>query len=217
MFIGHYAIGLGAKKFAPGPSLGTYFIAAELPDLLWPLLCLAGVEHVKIDPGNTAFTPLAFTDYPISHSLLTNICWATAAALLYRLIRRDRYGAVMIWLVVLSHWVLDAATHRPDLPLFPGGTSLVGLGLWNSVAWTMVIETILFATGVLLYVLSTKPRDGVGSGGLWALVIILVLIYMLNAVGSPPPSPEIVSWMALGMWLFILLGYWIDNHRERRT
>lgn len=34
--------------------------ALLLLDLIWPLLLLAGLERVEIDPGNTAFTALAF-------------------------------------------------------------------------------------------------------------------------------------------------------------
>jgi hypothetical protein len=35
-------------------------------------------------------------------------------------------------LLVVSHWPLDAVVHRPDLPLAPGESALIGLGLWNS-------------------------------------------------------------------------------------
>ena len=60
MFIGHYAVALAAKKAAPRTSLGTLFVAAQFADLLWPALLLLGLEHVRIDPGNTAVTPLDF-------------------------------------------------------------------------------------------------------------------------------------------------------------
>jgi len=36
MFIGHYAVGFGAKRFAPRVSLGTLLLAAQFIDLLWP-------------------------------------------------------------------------------------------------------------------------------------------------------------------------------------
>ena len=78
MFIGHYAVALAAKKAAPKTSFGTLFLAAQFIDLLWPLLLLLGIEHVRIDPGNTAFTPLDFYDYPITHSLLAVIGWSLA-------------------------------------------------------------------------------------------------------------------------------------------
>jgi hypothetical protein len=70
MFIGHYGIGLAAKKTAKALSLGTIFLAAQWLDLIWPLFIILGIEHVALNPGDTEMTPLNFTDYPYSHSLL---------------------------------------------------------------------------------------------------------------------------------------------------
>lgn len=67
MFLGHYAVALSAKRFAPKTSLGTLFLAAQLFDLLWPLFLLSGLEHLRIEPGNTVVTPIDFYDYPFSH------------------------------------------------------------------------------------------------------------------------------------------------------
>ena len=36
MFLGHYALALGAKRLAPSVSLGTLFLACQFADLLWP-------------------------------------------------------------------------------------------------------------------------------------------------------------------------------------
>jgi hypothetical protein len=77
MFIGHFAVGLASKRYAPQTSLGTLIAAAVLLDLLWPAFVLMGWEQVRIDPGNTAFTPLDFVSYPISHSLVGALGWAT--------------------------------------------------------------------------------------------------------------------------------------------
>ena len=75
MFIGHFGVGLGAKKAAPSISLGTLFLAAQFLDLLWPTFLLLGWERVKIQPGMTVMTPLNFTHYPLSHSLLMACIW----------------------------------------------------------------------------------------------------------------------------------------------
>ena len=37
-----------------------------MPDLLWPVLLLAGLEAVEIAPGDTYVTPLAFVSFPYS-------------------------------------------------------------------------------------------------------------------------------------------------------
>ena len=117
MFIGHFALGLAAKKADRGPSLGTYFLAAQLADVLWPGLLLAGVEHVTIAPGDTAFTPLRFDSYPLSHSLLTLALLGAAFGALHWARKLDGRAALLLGLLVPSHWVLDFATHRPDMPL----------------------------------------------------------------------------------------------------
>ena len=216
MFIGHHAAGFIAKRFAPQVSLGTLFAAALLLDLVWPLLLLAGLEHVRIDPGNTAFTPLDFYDYPFTHSLLIVLGWSIAAAVLYWLLRKSWTNAIVIGAAVLSHWVLDYVTHRPDLPLWPGGPK-VGLGLWNSVAGTVVVEVALFVLALWLYLRGTTPIDRTGSIALWALVIFLGLIYVANIFSPPPPNAQMIGYAALATWLFVPWGFWIDRHRRAVT
>jgi len=125
MFLGHFAVALAAKKAGPKVSLGTLFLSVNLVDLIWPLFLLLGLEHVRIDPGNTAVTPLDFFDYPITHSLLASVGWAVAAGVVYYIITKERRGMLIVGAAVLSHWILDALTHRPDLPLIPGGTTMI--------------------------------------------------------------------------------------------
>lgn len=213
MFLGHFALALAAKPASPRTSLGTLIAAAQLADLIWPVLLLLGVETVRVDPGNTAFTPLDFVNYPWTHSLLMALVWAAGFALAYFGRTRLARGAWMVGLLVLSHWALDFITHRPDLPLAPGAAK-AGLGLWNSVAATVVVEGALFAAGVLVYSRKTRPRDRIGRVAFWALVAFLVVIYVSNLVGPPPPSAAAVASVTLLMWLFVPWGAWIDRHRE---
>jgi hypothetical protein len=173
LFIGHYGVAFGAKAAAPKTSLGTLCIAAQLADLLWPVLLLTGVERVVIQPGATSVTPLDFTYYPYSHSLLAIFLWALVFCIVYQLLRHYRPGAVVVGLLVISHWMLDALVHRPDLPLYPGGGRFIGLGLWSSLPGTLVVELSIFAIGVWLYVRSTVSRDPVGRWALWVLVFFL--------------------------------------------
>ena len=144
MFIGHFAVGFAAKRFAPRSSEAVLLAAPVLADMLWPVFLLLGWEQVRIDPGNTRYTPLDFVSYPWSHSLLMLCVWATVFGGTYYAITRYRAGAIAIWIGVVSHWVLDWVTHRPDMPLYPGG-ALYGLGLWNSIAGTMGVEFLMFA------------------------------------------------------------------------
>src|SRR5215210_623913 len=106
MFIGHFAVGFGAKTEQPKISLGTLFFAAQFLDLLWPTLLLLGWEKVTITPGSTAVAPLEFTSYPISHSLLAVLGWSVLWGLVYWLWRRNKAGALLVGFCVLSHWFL---------------------------------------------------------------------------------------------------------------
>ena len=42
--------------------------------------------------------------------------WATAFGGIHCALTRYRAGAIAIWIGVVSHWVLDWVTHRPDMP-----------------------------------------------------------------------------------------------------
>lgn len=216
MFIGHHAAAFAAKPLAPRVSLGTLFAATMALDLIWPLFILLGIEHVRIAPGITAFTPLDFYDYPYTHSLLCVLGWSLLAGVAYWLVRRSAKNALLVGIAVLSHWVLDFIAHRPDLPLWPGGPK-VGLGLWNSIIGTIVVEVALFVLGLALYLRVTRARDRIGSIALWALVVFLGILYIMNITSPPPPSAKAIGYAGLAQWLFVPWAVWIDKHREVRV
>lgn len=214
MFLGHLAVGLAGKRFAPRASLATLLFAPMFLDLLWPIFLLLGWEKVRIDPGNTAFTALDFESYPWSHSLHMTLFWAGLVGFVFRTVTRDTRGAVWIGLAVASHWVMDWVTHRPDLPLWPGGPR-AGLGLWNSVAATVIVEIALFIMGLWLYMRVTRPRGGRGRLSLWSLVAVSLLIYASNLRPLPAgTNGRAIALMALLGWLIIPWAWWIDSTRR---
>jgi hypothetical protein len=212
MFIGHHAVAFAAKRVAPRTSLGTLMLAATLLDLIWPLFLLLGIETVRIQPGNTAFTPLDFVSYPWTHSLLTAVAWSVVAGGLYYGCTRYGRGAVTVGCAVVSHWVLDFFTHRPDLPLYPGGPK-VGLGLWAHPAATIALESVMFAGGIAIYLISTRPQDGKGWMILWSFIVFLVATYVANIIGPPPPSERALALAALLAWIFPLWAWSADARR----
>lgn len=213
MFIGHYAVALAAKKAAPKISLGTLFLSSQLIDLIWPILLLLGIEHVKIEPGNTVVTPLNFYDYPITHSLFGVLGWALVFLVFYFYIKRDFKDSLIIAACVVSHWILDYITHRPDLPLSPSGNKFFGLGLWNSLSGTLVVEVGLFIIGAALYLGVTIAKDKSGFWGFWILVIVLLGIYAANIFGPPPPDETAIGYVGLAGWIFVIWAYWLEKHR----
>ena len=218
MFVGHFGLGFAAKRAAPEVSLGTLILACQLADILWPTFVLLGLESFDIRPGVTTVTPLDFTRYPWSHSLVALVAWGVLLALAYRLLRpaAPRRVLAVLALLVVSHWVLDVVVHRPDLPLTPFGDARYGLGLWNSVPATLAVELPLFAAGVAVYSSTTVARDGIGIWAWWALVAFIALAYAANLLGPPPPSVGAVAWVGEAGWLLVAWGYWIDRHRVPR-
>ncbi len=216
MFLGHFAASLAAKKIDRKISLGTLFLAGQFIDLLWPIFLLAGFEHVRIDPGNTPFTPLNFVEYPYTHSLLAVVVWSVVVGSIYFLLRRRVRGAVVLGALVASHWFLDFLMHRPDLPLAPGAMTFVGLGLWYSPLWTIIIEGALFIGAVVLYAGSTRSLNAKGRYGFWSLIAFLVLVYVGNILGPPPPSEAAVGWVGLTLWALVPWAYWVDKNRMLR-
>jgi len=240
MFIGHFALGYAAKRWVPQLSLGVLFAAPVFADLVWPVLVAAGIERVRIAPGITAATPLEFISYPYSHSLAMLIVWGVlfgwvcARGIPFRVPSgrpehesRDagvalvaaasaRRVFIITFGLVVSHWVLDYITHIPDMPMYPGGPKY-GLGLWNSVAGTFAVEIAMFAIGVWIYARSTRARDRVGTWAFVGVTGFLLIGFIANAGGTPPPSVTALWAMALVLGaLTLAAAWWADTHRMSR-
>jgi FtsH-binding integral membrane protein len=213
MFIGHFAVAYASKRVAPRTNLGWLFFCAQFADLLWPVLVLEGVEVVHIAPGDTAFTPLRFDYYPWSHSLLMDVIWGVVLASVYWTLRRDRNGAGVTFTLVVSHWVLDWIAHRPDMPFYPGSAWRAGLGLWNSVPLTLLVESLMFVGGLYVYMVTTHAKDKVGKYGAWALAGLLVALYLASTFSPPPKTVEALALGGLLGFPLTLLPWWTDRHR----
>ena len=215
MVLGHFGFGLGAKKFAPRLSLGWIFLAVEFADILWPDLILLKVEKVEIQPENAHF-PFNFIYYPFTHSLLMLLLWGALFGLVYWLIRKDRQSALVLAICVCSHWFLDLVVHRPDLPLYPGDSPMYGFGVWDWPVITAVIEGLLFVVGLMFYLRATKPKNKMGVWGFWLTMVLLVLGHIAGVMSPPPATVEAIGWSAQVMWVFVLLGFWVDRNRVAR-
>jgi hypothetical protein len=215
VFLGHFAVALGAKKAAPKASLGALVFGAQLADLLWPIFVLLGWEQVRIDPNATRVTPLDFVSYPYSHSLLAEVLWGLGIGLVYFAIRRNARAAIAVALCVPSHWLLDYISHRPDLPIIPGGPRY-GLGLWNFPAANLAVELVLFAIGIALYLSATRAKGSIGHLAIWALLIVLLAFYVLSFSGPPPPNVRSIALGALALWIVVPWAAWADAQRSAR-
>jgi hypothetical protein len=217
MFLGHYGIALAMKRAQPKISLGSLFLAAQLADLLWGCFLLLGWEQVRILPDSNPFLRLQFIDYPISHSLAGMIGWGVAAAIVYyswptRDTTRHWQASALIGLAVVSHYLLDALVHLPDLPLVGNDSPKLGLGLWNHFGPSVVLELLALAAGAGVYVALRSRRHPVRPVRLAIVLLILAGTYAASIFGPPPPGATVI---AMGDIVFILalavLGGWADK------
>ena len=205
MFLGHFAVALGAKKAAPDLNLGLTIAAAQGLDLLWPMLVLAGVERVVVEPGNTVVSPLNFATYPYSHSLGMAALWGLAVGLLALGRGLGRRAGAVLGVLVLSHWFLDLLVHQPDMTL-AGLPPKLGFGLWNHPGIEMPIEIGLLLGSAWLFARARQPRTG-------RLTILLAVLLAFQAFNwfAPQPTELDASQSILGLvayGLAALVAWW---------
>ena len=129
MFIGHFAVGLAAKRVAPRASLPWLLVAPQVPDILWPIFVATGLERMHIVPGITEASPLSLDYFPYSHSLVAVLMWSALFGGAYLAFTRDRRTALVLALCSVSHWVCDWIAHTPDMPILHGDGPRYGLSL----------------------------------------------------------------------------------------
>ncbi len=215
MFVGHIGVGLAAKAAAPRASLGSLVLAAVLLDVLVWAFVVAGLEHIGVKPGITATNALDLYDYPLSHSLLMSVAWGTLMAAGYYGIRRYSWGALIIFAAVVSHWVLDFISHRPDMPLAPGVHRYYGLGLYNSRPGMLVVEGLLWFGGVVLYERGTRSRQRAGFWAMYVGIAILTWLWIASLSGAAPRISIIRMGIIDLAFLAVLVSwaYWVDRLR----
>lgn len=207
MFFGHIAVGLAAKPVAPKASLGALLLSATVIDTLCGVFVITGIEAVDASGANSI---------PWSHGLFMAMVWAIAGFAVAFLLSRDRRTAILIGLVVFSHWVLDFISHPmgmgrdlpPDLPLLFEGSPKVGLGLYNSVAAALITDLGLLVGGIVVYLVGTKAKDRIGTWAFWLMLLFIAMLALLAAV------PQLSLLPTLAVVLLLPIGNWVDRHRS---
>jgi hypothetical protein len=214
MFVGHLAIALAAKPKAPRLSLGWLMAGVTALDLLWPLFLLAGLERVTIKPGATAFTPFVFDSYPWTHSLVMSAVWGGALLGLARAFSRDAGPWYLLPALVMSHWVLDFASHAPDMPLWPGASPHLGLGLWYSIPATLIVEGALWIAGIAIYLRGRTATSWIGPAAFWSFVFVCTVMWAAGPWSPPPPSERGLALFALIGWLIVPWAALADRYYQ---
>ena len=215
MFVGHYGPSFAIRAVRPEIPLWVLFVAAQLVDVAWGLLVLAGVEKMRIVPGITAASPLDLYYMPYTHSLVAALLWSVGAAVVCRWVFRWKSWGAAWWVgaAVLSHWILDLVVHRPDLPLYDN-TAKVGLGLWNYLGISLALEALVLAGGLWLYLSRTRALTRVGHIGPVVFAVLMFAMQVGMLFAPYPPTPAAVATSALIAYVaFAVVAGWIDRQR----
>jgi hypothetical protein len=195
MFVGHFAVALIGKRLEPNLSLGTLTLAALLPDILWPIFTIAGIEYVCNQPNSI----IDGFDAAFSHSFLTVPVWATLFAAGYLNQRRNKRAALVLFLIVISHLVLDSISGKN--PLAPGMPAYFGLGLWRFFTATLIVEGGFWIVALIVYVRSTRARKLAGIYAFWPVIGFLTVTWITNVRSGAPPRSAVI-----GSLIFFLLS-----------
>lgn len=222
MFLGHYGIAYALKRAEPRVSLGTLFLSVVLVDTMWGVFLLTGWEQARIFPGLTPVTPIEFTSYPLSHSLVAAFAWAfLAAAIMYTWPTRDTsrhhwLKALVVGIAVASHWFLDLVVHLPDLPLAGTESAKVGLGLWRSLPATLAVELFVFFAGFLLYLQWRRTSSRARIGRITFLAVLVIVLYAASLMGPSPVSIQTVAIVdIIGTLTLAVLAAWADRNTPK--
>ena len=215
MLVGHFAVALLATRVEPRLSLGTAVVASTLADLLLFTFVIRGIEQIEIVRGRFgAANYFAAVDIALSHSAAMGAVWAALFAAVHRLVRGSTRAALIVLVAVASHWVLDAISHPPHLPIAPGIDARVGLGLWTSIPATLVVEGLFWALALYLYLRATQSADSAGRYVFWGGAIVLTLSWYNNIAGSAPSRPENAPTASLIFFMiWVAWGYWMNRAR----
>jgi len=220
MFIGHFGVGLALKRANKTLSLGLLFIAVQLPDLIYGVTLLTGVEKINIIADTNPLTSAEYIFFPYSHSLIATLLWAALVVLIFLIVPfksnlTKSKTALIMATAVLSHFILDAIVHNPDLDLLGNGAYKIGLGLWNYPIASYIVEALLLVTGLWIFLRSTRSKVFSGKYGLPILSAILLILNAVNTFGPPPTSMEYFTIAMLAVYLgMIVVVIWLDRKRS---
>ena len=216
MFVGHLAVALAAKRYEPDVNLAWFVAGVSALDLVWPIFVLAGLEHVSIVPGATAFTPLVFDSYPWSHSLAMTAIWGLLLVTIARAAKVPSHAWTLLAMTVVSHWGLDFLTHAPDMPIWPGNSPKLGLALWNSIPGTFIVEGAMWLVAIAIYLKVLSQRGQRPGWPFWSFIVVCTAMWAGSPWGPLPADERSVALLGLVGWIVVPWAMWADRARRSK-
>jgi membrane-bound metal-dependent hydrolase YbcI (DUF457 family) len=148
--VDHSATALFIKRRFPSVPMIPVLVSVQAMELAWVALNYLGVEHTTTNATVQSVADIHLAYIPYSHSVATVTAAALAAWWIIErgLGRRALGRAVAIGIV--SHLVLDVATHAPDIALWPGSPfPQLGTGMYSAAPAAAFVVELLY--GVLCW------------------------------------------------------------------
>lgn len=161
MYAGHIGFGLGAYSFRKTLPLWLLLVAAQIPDWIDAGFCVADLDRGP------------FGLY--THGFIAVAAAALVCAVLAYALTGDVTGALIVGLVVASHWGLDYFTGIK--PTWPNGP-IVGMNLYARPVVDVVLESATILAGWLLY-RRTLPESVRNHGWTYATLFSLCALQVL--------------------------------------
>jgi membrane-bound metal-dependent hydrolase YbcI (DUF457 family) len=148
--VDHAATALIIKRRFPSVSMTPLLVSVQAMELAWVALNYLGVERTTTASSVRSVADIHLSYIPYSHSVAT----VTAAALVVWWTIERGFGRVALGRAVaiglMSHLLLDVATHAPDIVLWPGSRfPPLGLGLYSGAPSVAFVVELLY--GVLCW------------------------------------------------------------------
>lgn len=180
--IDHAATALLIKRRYPSVSMTPLLVSVQAMELAWVGLNYLGIERTTTEATVRSVADIHLAYMPYSHSVGIPVC----VAVLAWLIIEKGFGRVAlgraIGLGIVSHLILDLATHAPDIVLWPGwSTPKLGLGFYEAAPLAAFIIEFLY--GIFCWYIYR------GRAGLFAL-ISLGNLANLSFLSPAVPGPE---------------------------
>jgi membrane-bound metal-dependent hydrolase YbcI (DUF457 family) len=180
--VDHSATALVIKRRFPSVSMTPLLLSVQAMELAWVALNYLGIEQTTTSATVRSVADIHLAYIPYSHSVATVTAAAVAAWwTIERGLGRRTLGLAMA-VGIVSHLVLDIATHAPDIALWPGSPfRQLGLGLYSSAPSAAFVVELLY--GVLCWWIYRGSR---------ALLAVIVAGNLANISFFFPgiPGPE---------------------------
>ena len=180
--VDHAATALLVKRRYPSVPIAPILVSVQAMELAWVGLNYLGVERTTTDGTVSSVANIHLLYMPYSHSIGTVV---TAAVLAWLVIEKGFGKAALgraVGLGIVSHLILDLATHGHDIVLWPGwATPKLGLGLYETAPLAAFVVEFLY--GILCWYVYR------GGFGLLAF-LILGNLANLSFLSPAVPGPE---------------------------